>query len=69
MVAAAPAVVAVDWPAMDDKELLKDIKALLEEQNRLLADLKRHMTHSHVRFWVMAVVVLLLLLFPNITAT
>ena len=53
---------------MDEKELLKEIKALLEEQNRLLADLKGHMTHSHVRFWIVLAGVLLLLLFPNITA-
>jgi hypothetical protein len=68
-VVAAARAVAVDWPAMEDKELLRDIKALLEEQNRLLADLKRHMTHSHVRFWIVLAGVLLLLLFPNITAT
>ncbi|HZM35302.1 MAG TPA: hypothetical protein VFC18_12520 [Burkholderiales bacterium] len=64
---------------MEDKELLRDIKALLEEQNRLIADLKRqyeamaarnvaHMTHSHVRFWIVAAGLLLLLLFPNILA-
>lgn len=65
---------------MDENELLREIKALLEEQNRLLAGLKaqyeamaaqsvQHMTHSNVRFWVMVVVVLLLLLFPNLLAT
>jgi hypothetical protein len=64
---------------MDEKALLQEIKALLEEQNRLIADLKRqyeamaerntrHMAHSHVRFWIIAAVVLLLLLFPNILA-
>ena len=64
---------------MDDKELLRQIKDLIEEQNRLIGDLKRqyevmaarnvaHMKQSHVRFWVIAAVVLLLLLFPNILA-
>jgi len=64
---------------VDEKELLKEIKALLEEQNRLIADLKRqyeamaaknvqHMTRSQWRFWIVLAGVLLLLLFPNILA-
>ena len=65
---------------MDEKELLKEIKGLLEEQNRLIAGLKsqyeamaaknvQHMAKNNVRFWIMVAVVLLLLLVPNITAT
>ena len=65
---------------MDEKELLKEIKALLEEQNRLIAGLKsqyeamaaknvQHMAKNNVRFWIMVAVVLLLLLIPNFTAT
>jgi hypothetical protein len=64
---------------MDEKELLKEIKALLEEQNRLIAGLKsqyeamaaknvEHMAKTNWRFWIMAAVVLLLLFIPNITA-
>ncbi len=64
---------------MDEKQLLQEIRALLEEQNRLLSSLKaqtesiaahnaRHAKQSHVRFWVVFAGVLLLLLFPNITA-
>jgi hypothetical protein len=65
---------------MDEKELLKEIKGLLEEQNRLIAGLKsqyeamaaknvQHMAKNNVRFWIMVAVVLLLLLIPNFTAT
>jgi hypothetical protein len=65
---------------MEEKELLKEIKALLEEQNRLIAGLKgqyeamaaknvQHMAKNNVRFWIMVAVVLLLLLVPNFTAT
>jgi hypothetical protein len=65
---------------MDEKELLKEIKGLLEEQNRLIAGLKsqyeamaaknvQHMAKNNVRFWIMVAVVLLLLLVPNFTAT
>jgi hypothetical protein len=64
---------------MDEKELLKEIKALLEEQNRLIAGLKgqyeamaaknvQHMARNNVRFWIVLAVVLLLLLIPNFTA-
>jgi hypothetical protein len=64
---------------MDEKELLKEIKGLLEEQNRLIAGLKsqyeamaaknvQHMAKNNVRFWIMVAVVLLLLLIPNFTA-
>ena len=65
---------------MEEKELLKEIKVLLEEQNRLIAGLKgqyeamaaknvQHMARNNVRFWIMLVVVLVLLFIPNITAT
>jgi hypothetical protein len=65
---------------MEEKELLKEIKGLLEEQNRLIAGLKsqyeamaaknvQHMAKNNVRFWIMVAVVLLLLLVPNFTAT
>ncbi len=65
---------------MDEKDLLKEIKALLEEQNRLIAGLKsqyeamaeknvRHMAKNNARFWVMVAAVLLLLLVPNFTAS
>lgn len=61
---------------MDEKELLKEIKALLEEQNRLIAGLKsqyeamaaknvQHMARTHWRFWVLVAVVLLLLIVPR----
>ena len=64
---------------MDEKELLKEIKALLEEQNRLVAGLKsqyeamaaknvEHMAKTNWRFWITVAVVLLLLFIPNITA-
>jgi hypothetical protein len=64
---------------MEEKELLKEIKALLEEQNRLIAGLKRqyeamaaknveHMAKTNWRFWITVAVVLLLLFIPNITA-
>ena len=64
---------------MDEKELLREIKALLEEQNRLIAGLKsqyevmaaknvEHMAKTNWRFWIMVAVVLLLLFIPNITA-
>jgi len=64
---------------MDEKELLKEIKGLLEEQNRLIAGLKsqyeamaaknvEHMAKTNWRFWIMVAVVLLLLFIPNITA-
>ena len=64
---------------MDEKELLKEIKALLEEQNRLVAGLKsqyeamaaknvEHMAKTNWRFWIIVAVVLLLLFIPNITA-
>lgn len=64
---------------MDEKELLKEIKGLLEEQNRLIAGLKsqyeamaaknvEHMAKTNWRFWIMVAVVLLLLLVPNFTA-
>jgi hypothetical protein len=64
---------------MDEKELLKEIKALLEEQNRLIAGLKsqyeamaaknvEHMARTGWRFWIILAVVLLLLLIPNFTA-
>ncbi len=65
---------------MEEKDLLKEIKGLLEEQNRLIAGLKsqyeamaarnvQHMAKNNVRFWIMLAVVLLLLFIPNITAT
>ena len=65
---------------MDEKELLKEIKALLEEQNRLIGGLKsqyeamaaknvQHMARNNVRFWIVLAVVLVLLLVPNFTAT
>ena len=65
---------------MDEKELLKEIKGLLEEQNRLIAGLKsqdevmaaknvEHLAKTNWRFWIMVAVVLLLLLVPNFTAT
>ena len=61
---------------MEEKELLKEIKGLLEEQNRLIADLKRqyevmaahnvaHMTKAGWRFWVLLAVLLLLLAVPR----
>ena len=61
---------------MDDKELLRQIKDLLEEQNRLIADLKRqyeamaahnvaHMSKTGWRFWVVLAVLLLLLVLPR----
>jgi len=64
---------------MEEKELLKEIKGLLEEQNRLIAGLKsqyeamaaknvEHMARTNWRFWIMVAVVLLLLFIPNITA-
>jgi hypothetical protein len=64
---------------MEEKELLKEIKGLLEEQNRLIAGLKsqyeamaaknvEHMAKTNWRFWIMVAVVLLLLLVPNFTA-
>ena len=64
---------------MEEKELLKEIKALLEEQNRLIAGLKsqyeamaaknvEHMAKTNWRFWITVAVVLLLLFIPNITA-
>ena len=64
---------------MEEKELLKEIKVLLEEQNRLIAGLKsqyeamaaknvQHMAKNNVRFWIMVAVVLLLLFMPNFTA-
>ena len=64
---------------MEEKELLKEIKSLLEEQNRLIAGLKsqyeamaaknvEHMAKTNWRFWIMVAVVLLLLLVPNFTA-
>jgi hypothetical protein len=64
---------------MDEKELLREIKGLLEEQNRLIAGLKsqyeamaaknvEHMAKTNWRFWIMVAVVLLLLLVPNFTA-
>lgn len=64
---------------MDEKELLREIKGLLEEQNRLIAGLKsqyeamaaknvEHMAKTKWRFWIMVAVVLLLLFIPNITA-
>jgi hypothetical protein len=77
---AAALALAVDCPDMDEKELLKEIKVLLEEQNRLIGGLKsqyeamaaknvEHMAKTNWRFWIMVAVVLLLLLVPNITAT
>jgi len=70
---------AVDCPTMDEKELLTEIKALLEEQNRLIAGLKgqyeamaaknvEHMAKTNWRFWIVVAVVLLLLFIPNLTA-
>jgi hypothetical protein len=64
---------------MDEKELLKEIKGLLEEQNRLIAGLKsqyeamaaknvEHMAKTNWRYWIMLAVLLLLLFIPNITA-
>ena len=64
---------------MDEKELLREIKGLLEEQNRLIAALKsqyeamaaknvEHMTKTKWRFWIVFAVLLLLLFIPNITA-
>ncbi|MGQ0543867.1 MAG: hypothetical protein ACT4P3_00840 [Betaproteobacteria bacterium] len=64
---------------MDEKELLKEIKALLEEQNRLIGGLKsqyeamaaknvEHMAKTNWRYWIMLAVLLLLLFIPNITA-
>lgn len=64
---------------MEEKELLKEIKALLEEQNRLIAALKsqyeamaaknvEHMAKTKGRFWIMVAVVLLLLFIPNLLA-
>jgi len=64
---------------MEEKELLKEIKALLEEQNRLIAALKsqyeamaaknvEHMARARWRFWIMLAVLLLLLFMPNILA-
>ena len=61
---------------MDEKELLKEIKGLLEEQNRLIAGLKsqyeamaaknvEHMAKTKWRFWVLVAVVLLLLAVPR----
>ncbi len=78
MVARALAL-AVDSRTMDEKELLKEIKGLLEEQNRLIAGLKSqyeemakhnvaHFTRTNWRFWIVLAVVLLLLFIPNFTA-
>lgn len=78
MVARALAL-AVDCRTMDEKELLKEIKGLLEEQNRLIAGLKsqyeamaaknvEHMAKTNWRYWIMLAVLLLLLFIPNITA-
>ena len=78
MVARALAL-AVDCRTMDEKELLREIKGLLEEQNRLIAGLKsqyeamaaknvEHMAKTNWRFWITVAVVLLLLFIPNITA-
>ena len=64
---------------MEEKELLREIKGLLEEQNRLIAGLKsqyeamaaknvEHMAKTNWRFWITVAVVLLLLFIPNITA-
>ena len=61
---------------MEEKELLQEIKALLEEQNRLIAGLKsqyeamaaknvEHMARLNWRFWVVLAVLLLLLAVPR----
>ena len=61
---------------MEEKELLREIKALLEEQNRLIGDLKRqyeamaarnvaHMASASWRFWALLAVLLLLLAVPR----
>ena len=50
---------------MEEKELLKEIKALLEEQNRLLAG---YQAKTNWRFWIVLAVLLLLLFIPNLLA-
>lgn len=61
---------------MEEKELLREIKLLLEEQNRLIASLKgqyeamaakniEHMAKTGWRFWVVVAVLLLLLAVPR----
>lgn len=64
---------------MEDKALLREIKELLQEQNRLIASLHaqvqamaasnvEHMSKTGKRFWVVLVVLLLLLAMPSMLA-